>query len=351
MGADVIKVEPPGGSSTRNRGYHPELLFGYFNAGKQSVTLPYDGMGASPELARLLAGADVALVSGEAWRLDGYGINPEALSEANPRLVVAVVTPFGREEPYRAFRGEDLVTFALSGILNTCGYDDLSIPPVKPGGGQAYNVAGVFAAHGILLALIERDSSGLGQVVDVSAQAAMCCSTENSNVWWMYMQQTFRRQMARHAAPALSQASIYLCGDGRYLSGGPPRGPGQGWSDWLAMLQADGMAEDLGEERFQDPQVRQQEARHINQVWARYCLTRNADDLYHWGQAHDTTWAAVRRPEDMLHDAQLHAREFFVTGEDGLPYPGSPIKLSRTPWAHKPHVPAPGEHTREVLGA
>jgi crotonobetainyl-CoA:carnitine CoA-transferase CaiB-like acyl-CoA transferase len=346
MGAQVIKVEPPGGARTRSRlpiVNGESVLFRYLNAGKQSVTLDAATGEGQEALERLLARADVLLLGGHPADLPLGQRTPERMSEAHPNLILAVVTPFGREGPYASYRSDDLVSLALGGILNTCGYDDHEIPPVRPGGGQSYNMAGVFGTTGIMLALFERSVSGRGQVVDVAVHDCISVTTENSNIWWFYLKQTLHRQTGRHATVEPTPSSQVLCGDERYLNGGAPRGSPD-WEKFVDWLDSEGKAADLMDERFSDQQVRQQEGRHIREVFSAFALTHTADEMYHGGQARGYTWGAIHRPEDAINEPQLKAREFFVKADDGVIFPGSPYRFTRTPWQAAHHVPAPGEH-------
>jgi crotonobetainyl-CoA:carnitine CoA-transferase CaiB-like acyl-CoA transferase len=172
LGADVIAVEPPGGS--RSRRLPPldaagsSLAHAAANRAKRSVvcdTATPDGRAA---LDRLVAGADVLVVSGTPAELTAAGVDVAGLAERHPALVVASISPFGLSGPKADWAASDLTLWAAGGPLALTGDPDR--PPVQISAPQAYLHAAANAASGVMMALLERDRSGLGQVVDVSAQ-------------------------------------------------------------------------------------------------------------------------------------------------------------------------------------
>ncbi|MFN8638573.1 MAG: CoA transferase [Dehalococcoidia bacterium] len=179
LGADVLLVEPPGGSPARRRPPYKDgtphvegsLHFLYFNAGKRSAVV--DIVRERDTFEHLLRDADAVLLSGNAADLDDAGLTYEALSAVNPSLVVTSVTAFGRTGPRAHWRGDDLVANAVGGMTYIVGEPDRA--PVTPPEEQAYQMAGVHAAWGTLLALYDRwdpetGAVARGQHVDVSLQ-------------------------------------------------------------------------------------------------------------------------------------------------------------------------------------
>ena len=155
LGADVIKVEPPGGSPTRRIGpfyqdrEDPErsLFFWQYNRGKRSIVLDLRQPDDRDRLRALVATADVLLESTPRGELDGYGLGASALMQQWPALIVARVSPFGDEGPWADFKGSDLVHLALGGVMMNCGYDPApggtyDLPPIAPQMWHAYHIAG-----------------------------------------------------------------------------------------------------------------------------------------------------------------------------------------------------------------
>ena len=149
MGADVVKVEPPAGSPTRSIGPFVEghedadhsLSFWYYNTDKRSVVIDYATPAGRSELLRLLADADICITTLRPPDARALGLEAEQLRTASPRLIVVSVTPFGLTGPWADRLSSDLVGLALGTPLNSCGYDDHSIPPIRPGGDQGYQSA------------------------------------------------------------------------------------------------------------------------------------------------------------------------------------------------------------------
>ena len=227
LGATVTVVEPPGGSLQRTYGPFlddqpgPErsLWWWHYNTSKRGVVLDpgVDG----PALRALVAGADVLLV-GE----DTPGLDWASLSADNTRLVMASITPFGMASERAGEPVTDLTLLAEAGPVWSCGYDDHALPPVRGGGNQAAHTACNWAVMSVLVALLSREETGQGQLIDVSMLAASNVTTEMATYGWMMAGAEVQRQTGRHAAPILTPTVQVRCADGRYATTGvPPRDP------------------------------------------------------------------------------------------------------------------------------
>src|SRR5439155_219776 len=205
LGADVVLVEPPGGGSPLRtippfwQGLpHPErsLFFWFYNTSKRGITLDVARPAGAALLRRLAADADVLIESEPPGRLATLGCGPEALRAANPRLVVASITPFGQRGPYCNWRASDTVAEAMGGMLFVNGHQ--AGPPLRALGLQAYHQAGIFAAVGVLGALFPRERTGRGQDVDVSLQAAVAGALEHVPGLWHQAGTVAARQGTLH---------------------------------------------------------------------------------------------------------------------------------------------------------
>lgn len=167
LGADVIKVEPPGGDRTRlvppfyHDEMHPEksLSFLYLNANKRSLTLDLAGSEGKAAFQRLVATADVVLETFTPGYLDGLGLGYKGLRDINPRLIMTSITGFGQTGPYRHFQSCDIVAQAMGGLMYVTGYAE--DPPNLIGARQAYYLASIHAALGTLVALYYRERTGV----------------------------------------------------------------------------------------------------------------------------------------------------------------------------------------------
>ena len=176
LGAEVLKIEPPGGDSARTQapfldgqvGANRSLSFLYMNGGKQSVTLDLERVADRERLGALLGSADVLIDTLAPGKLASLGLSYAVLSAANPGLIVSSITAFGQNGPYCQFKSADIVAAAMGGALFVTGYPD--DPPVRLAGQQSFIVASTLAALGSLIALYRRRLTGRGQQVDISLQ-------------------------------------------------------------------------------------------------------------------------------------------------------------------------------------
>jgi len=362
MGADVVKVEPPGGGPTRTIGPfvadepHPDrsLYFWQHNAGKRAVTLDLARAAGRALLGRLIRTADVLLETlppGEAATL---GLDYATLSREHPRLIVCSITPFGPDGPYAAYKTTDLVSMALGGPMQSCGYDpEAHLPPVRPGQYHSYYAAGDAALTGILAARLEREESGLGQHLDVAVHDCLAVTVEFANTYWYYSRQVVRRQTGRHASPQVTARTQYRCADGRYLNLALPRDE-RGWLALLDLLREHGLGEGLDDPALLDPAHRFAAAGRVYQALEVLCALYPAEALFHLGQRLGFTWAAVRAPEDWLDDPHAAARGFFIPVAHpalgrAYPYPGAPFSGHGSPWRVRRRAPLVGEDTAAVF--
>lgn len=378
MGADVIKVEPPEGAATRMWGPFAEIVDGraadvsdlgeaatalnrslYFwhtNTSKRSVTLDIGQEAGRALLRRLIASADVFLETlrpGEAAEL---GLEYAALAADNPRLVMCSITPFGHDGPYARLKTTDLVSMALGGPMQSCGYDaeDGDLPPVRPGQYHSFHTASHFAAAGILAALFEREASGRGQYLDVAAHDCLAVTVEFANTHWYYAGSVVRRQTGRHAAVQPTARTQYRCADGRYVNLALPRAEGP-WRALVQALQERGIGEGLDDPALLDPTQRFAAGSRAYDALAVLCATHSADEVWHLGQRLGLTWGTVRAPEEWLDDPHAAARGFFVEVEHpelrrSYLYPGAPFVAHGSPWRIRRRAPLLGEDNAAVFG-
>jgi crotonobetainyl-CoA:carnitine CoA-transferase CaiB-like acyl-CoA transferase len=366
MGAEVIKVEAPSGSASRAIGPfvddqpHPErsLFFWHYNTSKRSVTLNMEGEEGRRLLRRLLDSADVFLETLEPGKTASLGLDYETLSRSNPRLVHAALTPFGQTGPYVAdgYQTTDLVTMALGGPMQSCGYDleDGDLPPVRPGQYHSYHTGSHYTCIAILVALWEREDSGLGQFIDVSAQAALAVTVEFASTHWEYDRAILRRQTGRHAGRTLTARTQHIAADGKYVNLGLPYQQAV-WHKLSAYLREKGLADGLPLDELNDPQKRFEMGGALLDVLQVLTASATSEELFHLGQSLGMTWGAVRQPEDWLQDEHAKARGFFVEVEHSelsqtVTYPGAPYKFMESPWAIRRRAPLLGEDNAGVYG-
>jgi benzylsuccinate CoA-transferase BbsE subunit len=365
MGADVVKVEPPGGGATRAIGPFVEdrpdpdrsLYFWHNNTSKRGVTLDTTREEGRSLLRRLIARTDVFLEALPPGEATARGLDYATLAAEHPGLVVCSITPFGPDGPYAHLRTTDLVSMALGGPMQSCGYDhqEPELPPVRPGPYHSYHTAGHFAVTGILAALFEREGSGRGQYVEVAAHDCLAVTVEFANTHWYYRQTVIRRQTGRHAGAQPTARTQYRTADGRYINLGLPRGEAA-WKALLRMLEERGVAHDLHDIALADPATRFAQASRAYDLLEILCAIHTAEELFHIGQQLGMTWGAVRAPEDWLGDPHAAARGFLAEVEHpelgrSVTYPGAPFIAPASPWRIRRRAPLVGEDNAAVYAA
>jgi benzylsuccinate CoA-transferase BbsE subunit len=367
LGADVVKIEPPGGEGSRRVGPflddipHPErsLSFWYYNTSKRGITLNLATADGRALFGRLAAASDVILETFRPGFLASLALDHETLCKQNPRLIMCSLTPFGQTGPWRDYLSSDLLHMAAGGEMASSGYDEADVPsapPIAPGGGNAWHMGCHFAYMAIMAALVHRTVSGLGQYIDVSIHDACALTTEAAIANYVYRGEVVRRQTGRHHAAGATPRTQFRAKDGTYvcaLIGGRlnPRFVGE-----LAdLLDSYGMAGDLKDPKYQDQAFITENTSHIiDDLIANFIASLPAEEVYHAAQERGFTWGAVRAPEALLDDAHLHDRGFWKQVEHkelgrSFVYPGEAAIYNGSPWRISARAPLIGEHNAEIF--
>ena len=354
MGADVIKVEPPGGDPMREigpfidgqPGPDDSLYWLHFNTNKRSITLDIGSPEGAAALRQLVRESDVLLETGPPGYMDSVGLGYGSLAVDSPGLVYASITPFGQTGPYRDFKASDLLGFAMGGYMYVTGWPDT--PPNKLWGSQAYHTASNRAYIAILLALYHRMMTGQGQYIDVSMQEAVAATTEHVNTTYNYTGESAVRCGFRHGGQFVA---TWRCKDG-YAS--ITTNTRAAWDDLRAWMDRDGMAGDLMDAQYNDHFVlRGEHSAHIEELVQAWALLHTRQEITEFGQSNHYPWGPAATADEILENEQLWGRGYFteVVSPEGtsLFYPGDPYRLSEFPLPVRRPAPAPGEHNAEVL--
>jgi alpha-methylacyl-CoA racemase len=351
FGADVVKVEDMGmGDYIRWSPPYYEgaeetaqsALFLALNRGKRSIRVDLKTEQGKQVLLRLARGADVLLESFRPGVLDRLGVGYERLREYNPGLVYCAITGYGQDGPNRDRAGHDMNYLGLNGLLGLTG--DRDGPPVQAAG-QIADIGGgaLMAVIGILVALRERERSGIGQLVD--------CSMFDGALSWLAL--VAAEALAGPGTPrrgelllagALTCYRPYKCADGYVTLGAlEPKF----WKAWCVGVGR----EDLVDHAFDPPGSATHQA--VSAVFAQ----RTRGQWRAFASEHDCCLEPVLELDEVLDSELVGARAMVVgLGQPGAGRPvnllGVPIKLSRTP-GDPTRAPGPvlGEHTDEVLAA
>ncbi len=356
LGAEVIRIEPPGGDPVRKIGpflkdqSDPEksLYFLHFNTNKRSLTLDIETKSGQETFKRLAQTADILVETFQPGYLDRLGLGYATLSQLNPRLIFTSVTGFGQTGPWRDYKSCDLVGMATGGLLHMCGWPDL--PPQRMGGSQAHYMASVQAAVGTLMALCHRDTTGKGQLVDVSMQQSVPVCMQTAIVSYQKTGEIRRRSGDQTPQPG---QGVFPCKDG-YVDIGQLSAV-LWWNRFVDWLDSEGAAADLKDEKWLDPfyRTRPEAIEHVNDILKAFLATRGKQDIFHTGQKKGVVIGPVNTPEDIANDTQLHRRNFLIPvahPELGvkLQYLGAPFRLSATPWRLARRAPLTGEDSAAI---
>ena len=363
LGAEVVKVEPPEGSPTRQVGpfaagrvdADSSLNFWCYNSNKKSVTADLGSLEGMAALKDLLADADILVSTLQPQALKALGLDLRGMTETYPRLIVLSVTPFGLTGPWADYKSSDLVALAAGGPLISCGYDDHSIPPIRPGGNQGYHSAASFAQIGAMLALLDRQKTGRGQLLDVSMHEACAVNVELANPYWFYPRINVHRQTCRHAQPSPTQPALFQCADGRYVYFALILSEPKAWNALVSWMASKDMAVHLTEPAFSDIAYRQAHFHEVQELVECFFLIQDSHDAYRDGQAAGLPVGVLNAPEDLFADEHLQARGFFQEveheGVGKVVYPGPIYRFSAFEEVPRTAAPRLGEHTAEVFGA
>jgi crotonobetainyl-CoA:carnitine CoA-transferase CaiB-like acyl-CoA transferase len=350
LGADVIKVEHPRtGDFMRTIGPFTEdgasVWWSVEGRGKRSITLDLSKPRGQELLRRLVEHADVLVENFQPGTMERWGIGADELRAVNPRLVVARVSVYGQDGPYRDRPGLDRNGIAMGGLLHITGYPDE--PPVRPGVIVADYLAALFNTIGILAAVLERARSGEGQTIDVALYESVLRIME----WTVaaYDKLGIVRERAGNRLPNSAPLDNYATADGAYVC---VVAAGDGLFPRLCRAMA---REDLlDDERFSSLDARARNADAINGVVAEWCGARTLDEIERILIAHDVPVSAVYPVDRIVADPHVRARGSLVIVEDetiGPVLQQGPIpRMDRTPAVVPRPAPALGEHNPQIYG-
>ena len=354
LGAEVTKLEPPGGDGSRRFGPfpgddpHPDRSgqFLYLNAGKRSVTVDLERSEDLDLVRELTGGADVLLVDMPMRRVEALGLDYASLSPLNPRLIVTCVGPFGGVGPYRDYVGTAFTTYHSGGLgwgtPHNSVTDPDSQPPLAPGCELADYVTGVVAAADTMVALSYRDAYGVGQLVDVSGMEGVANAIRGT---------LGRLHATTDPLPPRRKTGfpwVSACKDG-YISTSVVR---DNW--WRTLKEIMGKPEWAESEIFDTSPGRMENADALELLVNEWLLQHNRDEIYQLALSHHMPGFPVLSIPELLQSPQLRARKSFVEVEHPLAgkmtQPGPAAQYARTPATVRGQAPRLGEHNDEVRG-
>ncbi|MFN3516591.1 MAG: CaiB/BaiF CoA transferase family protein [Novosphingobium sp.] len=347
MGADVIKIEPPGAGDpmrTWGNGEH-KVWWEVIGRNKRSVTANLR-VAAGQDLARrLLAGADIMIENFKPGTIEKWGLGPDDLHAINPRLIVVRMSGYGQTGPYAKRAGYGGIGEAMGGWRAIVGDPDR--PPARMGVSIGDSLAATYGCMGALAALHARERSGKGQVVDSALYEAVLQVMES--VVPEYALMGLVRQRSGSILPGIAPSNVYACKDGEYMIGG------NGDTIFARLCAAMGQPELASDPRFATHVARGERQAELDDLINRWTMTKTIAEVEALMIEHSVPAGRIYTGREMLADPHFAARQAIATVEHPVhgelkmqaPMP----RLSDTPSAIRRRAPLhPGEHNAEVYG-
>jgi crotonobetainyl-CoA:carnitine CoA-transferase CaiB-like acyl-CoA transferase len=360
LGADVVKVEPPGGDPARRLppflhgepGGERSLRWLAMNTSKRGIVVDLETEPGRRRLLQLAAEADVLVESAAPGTMEALGVGWEALHERNPGLVYCAITPFGRTGPYAGYRAHDLAVVAMGGNAGMTGAPDG--PPTRCSAPTAWLHAAPEAVLGIAMALYARARTGRGQLVDVSMQECQLRSLLSAPGQYALTGRLGRRSGGRVGRTR----EIWRAKDGQVsfgLRGGPTRIPNLVAT--VEYMGESGMApewlRDYDWKSYSALTVSDEELARIEGAFGAFFATKTMGELYEEALRRRILLAPCNDAREILRQAQLRSRELFreIDYPHLGPEPGAKIehpdffaKASRSRIGIRCRAPRLGEH-------
>jgi crotonobetainyl-CoA:carnitine CoA-transferase CaiB-like acyl-CoA transferase len=353
LGADVIKVEPPGGDPNRllppfagNR-EDPERSLTFINANtnKRSIVLDLENSAEDREtFGKLLVSADLFVEATLLGFLEGFGFNDERLRQDFPNLVIVSLTPFGRTGPYRNYKGSDAIANATGGFLFGQG-DDKKGQCTAPSH-LAYQVTACVAATLGLAGIRHARLTGAGQRIDVSLQETLTFTNSSSVARYTRENRLERRPGSKNYGGA--GTNIYRCKDGRYVhfTTNMPHM----WREFAQNWMTDKV---LAGPEWENPKYRDAHSEEISKAFAEFIGQFTADEFANEAQRRHLAAAPLNTVGEFVGCEQVRSRQWLQEIEHPLigcyKAPGFPMRLSLTPMRIRRPAPLLGQHQDEIL--
>jgi crotonobetainyl-CoA:carnitine CoA-transferase CaiB-like acyl-CoA transferase len=363
MGAEVIKIDDPktgdptafappyagpeGVSFDRRTDHDMGLAYLKRSRGKKSATLNLKSKEGVVLFLEMVAKADVVIENFSAGVADRLGIGYEQLKEVNPRLVYCALSGYGATGSDRNLKAYDPMIQAAVGLMSITGRPDSG--PVKAGSPISDAIAGVFAANGIVAALLHRERSGQGQAIDVSMVDCLFSLIFDEPLDCYERLGLEFQQGSR--IPRFSPFNSYRTHDGWVVIGAATQ------SDWEALVRVMGRDDLLAHADFGRLAWRLANNSKVDEILAEWASKHTTASVVSAMNAVKVPCSPVRDIDDVMKWDHLQDRSMVVPVWNPLSgsvvaaaAAGFPLKFSRTPGGYSSHAPLPGEHTDEVMG-
>jgi crotonobetainyl-CoA:carnitine CoA-transferase CaiB-like acyl-CoA transferase len=367
LGADVIKIEKPGGDVSRRRGpfYQgipdPEknLYWFAYNINKKGITLDIESEKGRQIFTKLAQKADFVIESFTPGYLERLNLSFTALGKINPRIIMTSITPYGQTEPRCQYKATDIDVMAMGGLMYITGNPDQ--PPLRISLPQAFLLASAHGAAASMIAHYHRETTGEGQHVDVSAQECVIWEIANAMPLWELNHNVLRRAGSYMSGrwTGTKQRLLWKCKNGYvlfYILGGAfGVKTNRAIVKWMEEERiAPEFLQDFNWDAFdmatQTQEMQDQIEIHIGKLFALF----TKEELYNQALKRGIMLCPVNTSKDILENTQLKARHFWVDVkhpelDTDIKYPGVFAKLTETPLKIKRRAPLIGEHNLEIF--
>ncbi len=365
LGVDVIKIEPPGGDPARNVapfyqdrvGPQTSLYWFANNANKRGITLDIKSRDGRDVFKTLVKTADFVIESFPIGHMDSLGLDYSALSEINPKIIMASITPFGSTGPYKDYKSCELVNMAMSGLMKLSGDPDR--PPVIISHPHACLHAASQAVTAMLAACYWREETGNGQHVDVSIRESVIQMIAQPIAHWTVNGVRIRRAgQHRVGWGAGLVRQIWPCQDGSVIfllgGGGVRARTNKALTAWI---DSEGIASDylkkVNWDTFDMATVTEDVIRKLEDDIGKFLIRHTKAELFEEGARRRVDIYPVNDCRDIAEEGQLKERDFWVLLEHpelgiNMPYPGPFVKSSEIYAGPRRRAPLIGEHNEDI---
>ena len=349
-GADVIKIEPPGGEPLRRRiiasGGETTLPMAMLNANKRAVTLNLKSDAGKNLLKQMVVRADVLLENFSPGTLDGLGVGYDVLQPVNPRLIYATGTGFGISGPDRDNLAMDFTIQAASGIMSITG--DPDGPPMKAGPTLVDFMGGIHLYAAVMTALLQRSVTGQGQLVEVSMQEAVYPTLASSYDYHLRTGKVPPRAGNRQAGLSSAPYNAFPTTDG--------------WvaihtvtdTHWQNLLRAMGRTDLLDDPRFTTNPRRTENMRDTEGVVTAWTSALSKSQVVAATKRYKIPAAAVRDAVEVMNDPHMHERGMLQRIDHPalgpIIVPNSPLRLHGSDPVKPVPSPSLGQHNKQIYG-
>ena len=348
-GAEVIKIEPPGGEHLRLRtvAKASELPYAMLNAGKRSLQLDLKKPEGKEILLSLVEKADALVENFAAGVMERLGLGVEVLKARNPRLVYANSTGYGTDGPYRDYPAMDLTVQAMSGVINSTGF--LDGPPVKAGPAVCDFLSGIHLYAAVVTALLDRERNGTVPTAEVSMMEATYFSL-SSGLGMVHAagDKALDRTGNRHSGLVVCPYNVYPAADGHIAIIINHN------EHWRNLVEAFGQPELATDERYKNNVERVKRMDEVDAIVASWTRPLKRAVIFERLIAVNVPCAPVRNLHEMMNDPHLHARGMLRWVEHPdygrIPAPASPLRFNgEVSLPERVSVPL-GTDSRAILG-